>query len=47
MRIGLFPGSVPGQLKSLEEVIDQVVRAETMGSTAIGLLIFRGGDSMR
>jgi F420-dependent oxidoreductase-like protein len=31
MRIGLFPGSVPGQLKSLDEVIDQVVRAENDG----------------
>ena len=31
MRIGLFPGSVPGQLKSLAEVIDQVVKAENDG----------------
>ena len=31
MRIGLFPASVPGQLKPLDDVIGQVVKAEDDG----------------
>ena len=31
MRIGLFPGSVPGQLTTIDDVIQQVVRAENDG----------------
>jgi F420-dependent oxidoreductase-like protein len=31
MRIGLFPGSVPGQLKTMDDVIEQVVKAEGDG----------------
>ncbi len=31
MRIGLFPGSVPAQLKTIEAVIEQVVKTESDG----------------
>ena len=35
MRIGLFPGSVPGQSKTMDEVINQAVKAENEGFDAI------------
>ena len=34
MRIGLFPGSVPGQPKTMDEVINQAVKAENDGFDA-------------
>jgi F420-dependent oxidoreductase-like protein len=48
MRIGLFPGSVPGQSKTMEEVIEQVVKAENDGFDAFWTphLSGRGFDAL-
>ena len=48
MRIGLFPGSVPGQSKTIDEVINQVVQAENDGFDAFWTphLSGRGFDAL-
>jgi F420-dependent oxidoreductase-like protein len=48
MRMGLFPGSVPGQLKTMDDVIAQVVKAERDGFDAFWTphLSGRGFDAL-
>jgi F420-dependent oxidoreductase-like protein len=48
MRIGLFPGSVPGQSKTIDEVINQAVKAENDGFDAFWAphLSGRGFDAL-